>query len=269
MNKHWYFVENGNKIGPFSETELKGKINKETLVWCEGMSEWTKASYVKELESIFIATPPPIPDKEGYVEEKPKHYQRIMDSVLFGWVLIGLTIAAGFIEHFGWERNRVYSLVIGGCLLATIRVYRGLKSYFEEMLNFPNASKNINWLIGLSVPLYFLSGIEAKGYLDKEPSEMFLYITFPIILFAIISYIYHNFSLAIKLIRLNERTLKPFQTYAILQVIYFGLTIGTFMLLGEEEDDLYPLGTILEVIPIIFLTIGLKKVREKYIPKMA
>ena len=60
MNK--YYLQNGNEnIGPFTIEELKAKgITKNTLVWCEGMSDWTEATTVTELASILNATPPPI-----------------------------------------------------------------------------------------------------------------------------------------------------------------------------------------------------------------
>ncbi|WP_329806479.1 DUF4339 domain-containing protein [Flavobacterium facile] len=60
MNK--YYLQNGNEnIGPFTIEELKAKgITKNTLVWCEGMSDWSEATNVTELASILNATPPPI-----------------------------------------------------------------------------------------------------------------------------------------------------------------------------------------------------------------
>jgi hypothetical protein len=54
-----YFLQKGtNYEGPFDFEELKLKnISKETYVWCEGLTEWTKAGKLKELIILFN-TPP-------------------------------------------------------------------------------------------------------------------------------------------------------------------------------------------------------------------
>lgn len=57
-----YHLNDGNEqTGPFSLEELKEqKINKDTLVWTESMTEWQKADTIEELKSLFVVTPPPI-----------------------------------------------------------------------------------------------------------------------------------------------------------------------------------------------------------------
>lgn len=51
----WYYAENNEQRGPVLESELKGllagKLPGETLVWKEGMSNWTPASQVSSLSS--------------------------------------------------------------------------------------------------------------------------------------------------------------------------------------------------------------------------
>jgi hypothetical protein len=39
----------------------QGSLQKETLVWKSGMTQWTPASQVGELASLFNQTPPPLP----------------------------------------------------------------------------------------------------------------------------------------------------------------------------------------------------------------
>ncbi|MEA2013565.1 MAG: SPFH domain-containing protein [Verrucomicrobiota bacterium] len=62
-----YFVAvNGTQTGPFKVVEFKNKVNagefsKDSLVWKEGMSAWTKAGEVSDLAAVFNSTPPPIP----------------------------------------------------------------------------------------------------------------------------------------------------------------------------------------------------------------
>jgi membrane protease subunit (stomatin/prohibitin family) len=62
-----YFVAlNGQQAGPFAmnvlkEMALKKELTRETLVWKEGMSNWTAAGEVTDLSSLFGSVPPPIP----------------------------------------------------------------------------------------------------------------------------------------------------------------------------------------------------------------
>jgi membrane protease subunit (stomatin/prohibitin family) len=56
----------GQQAGPYDLNTLKqylqsGQINRDTLVWKQGMANWTAAGQVPELSSLFAATPPPLP----------------------------------------------------------------------------------------------------------------------------------------------------------------------------------------------------------------
>lgn len=57
-----YYINNGKENGgPFTLEELKSQqINKATLVWYQGMDEWTHAHDIEELSSFFTVVPPPI-----------------------------------------------------------------------------------------------------------------------------------------------------------------------------------------------------------------
>ncbi len=62
-----YFVgENGTKTGPFDRQTIgtqisSGTIQRETLLWKQGMTNWEKADTFSELKPLFQATPPPLP----------------------------------------------------------------------------------------------------------------------------------------------------------------------------------------------------------------
>jgi len=62
-----YFVAvDGQQAGPFDAAGLKeqirsGKVKKDTLVWAEGMADWTAAGQVDAVAKLFGAVPPPIP----------------------------------------------------------------------------------------------------------------------------------------------------------------------------------------------------------------
>lgn len=65
--KKYYYSDGQQQFGPFSKKELKSNnITKETLVWYDGLKDWTKASEVEELADLFSsnATPPPLPKQK-------------------------------------------------------------------------------------------------------------------------------------------------------------------------------------------------------------
>jgi len=56
----------GQQAGPFDMAALQqqiqaGQITKDTLVWKQGMANWTAAGQVGELAGLFGAAPPPLP----------------------------------------------------------------------------------------------------------------------------------------------------------------------------------------------------------------
>lgn len=65
MSQQYYIAVNGQKTGPFSFEDLKSKdIQKDTLVWTEGLDNWTKADHIALLKEILRATPPPMPNTQ-------------------------------------------------------------------------------------------------------------------------------------------------------------------------------------------------------------
>ena len=62
----FFAVVNGQQAGPYDLNVLKqlasnGTLTKDTLVWREGMANWSAAGQVPELTQVFGATPPPVP----------------------------------------------------------------------------------------------------------------------------------------------------------------------------------------------------------------
>lgn len=62
----YFYVESGVQKGPISKPEVEtmvksGKLNRDTLVWKEGMTEWLPAGTVQELSDSFGSMPPPLP----------------------------------------------------------------------------------------------------------------------------------------------------------------------------------------------------------------
>jgi uncharacterized protein DUF4339 len=68
-NRSWFFASNGQQQGPFPEAQFRdliarGHVTAQTLVWCEGMAGWQKASEVPGLMGGGMA-PPAIPQAGG------------------------------------------------------------------------------------------------------------------------------------------------------------------------------------------------------------
>ena len=62
----FYAVINGQQAGPydqaaFSQLAAQGQITRETLVWRQGMANWTPAGQVAETAPLFAQMPPPVP----------------------------------------------------------------------------------------------------------------------------------------------------------------------------------------------------------------
>ena len=58
MNPTFYIQVSGQKRGPFTLDELRGNIEKDTLIWTEGSDKWTKAENIPLLESVFKTSEP-------------------------------------------------------------------------------------------------------------------------------------------------------------------------------------------------------------------
>jgi hypothetical protein len=63
-NTEYYVALGTQKKGPFSLSELSNQdIAEDTLIWKKGLTNWTAASNLPELEDLLDNTPPPIPEQ--------------------------------------------------------------------------------------------------------------------------------------------------------------------------------------------------------------
>ena len=81
MKKYFYSNDN-QKSGPYSFEELKNEnIKKETLIWFEGLDDWTKAEYVLEIKEILELSPPQIiPSEQNINTENESSNFKIEDE---------------------------------------------------------------------------------------------------------------------------------------------------------------------------------------------
>jgi membrane protease subunit (stomatin/prohibitin family) len=64
----WFAAFNGQQAGPFDPAALSGhvsggRLTRDTLVWKNGMANWTPAGQVQELAGLFGQVPPPLPPR--------------------------------------------------------------------------------------------------------------------------------------------------------------------------------------------------------------
>jgi membrane protease subunit (stomatin/prohibitin family) len=65
-NAAWYAAVSGAQEGPHDAAALQarigsGAVTRDTLVWKQGLANWTKAGEITELAPLFAAVPPPLP----------------------------------------------------------------------------------------------------------------------------------------------------------------------------------------------------------------
>jgi len=132
--KKYFYSDSKEKYGPITLEELRQKdINNDTLIWFEGLDDWTPASELEDMKPILELSPPPMPiasEKEPVLdstaeEDQPYkvtyNYPRLpeekeeplvlgLKKASDGWVIAGfafaifggfLGIAIGFNYAFG------------------------------------------------------------------------------------------------------------------------------------------------------------------------
>lgn len=58
MDTNYFIVRNSEKQGPYAKSELVNiGITAQTLVWYEGLANWTEARYIEDLQDIFQYKP--------------------------------------------------------------------------------------------------------------------------------------------------------------------------------------------------------------------
>ncbi|MCA9806026.1 MAG: DUF4339 domain-containing protein [Cyanobacteria bacterium HKST-UBA02] len=64
--RQWFYIERGEQQGPIPEDRIvemfrSGRLSPETLVWEEGLQEWTAARDIEGLVPISLSAPPSLP----------------------------------------------------------------------------------------------------------------------------------------------------------------------------------------------------------------
>jgi hypothetical protein len=103
--KKYYLHNETEQEGPFDLSDLKSKgITAKTEVWYEGISDWTNADKIDELESLFSkSTPPPIRPKANAKEPIKKENKLGRNLQILGFIMllgfIGFTIIPNIVRN--------------------------------------------------------------------------------------------------------------------------------------------------------------------------
>ncbi|KGM32118.1 DUF4339 domain-containing protein, partial [Inquilinus limosus] len=62
----YHVAIDGKQSGPFPAAQLQGlvrdgRLTRDSLVWTQGMANWSKAGEVSALATLFTDQPPPLP----------------------------------------------------------------------------------------------------------------------------------------------------------------------------------------------------------------
>ena len=62
--EYYYLTPDNQRVGPFTLNDLICQsINAQTLIWRNGLLQWTSARQVPEVAALLANTPPPIPSE--------------------------------------------------------------------------------------------------------------------------------------------------------------------------------------------------------------
>jgi TM2 domain-containing membrane protein YozV len=105
----WYYEQNGNRIGPVDEATMRGlianrTISIDTLVWTNGMANWTPLQQTQLAAGLPV--PPPMPGNPpaSPYHAVPTHHPDAKDRVAY--VLLAVLIGFGVHNFYAGYTNR-------------------------------------------------------------------------------------------------------------------------------------------------------------------
>ena len=132
--KKYFYSDGKEKHGPLSIDELEQEdITNDTLIWFEGLEDWTPARDLDDIKPILEINPPPIDTSEEEpileTEKKQENFQKPLK--------IGLKEASR-----GWLIAGFVFSILGGYLGVIIVFNYAFGKYKEE-------TKRLGWLMAI------------------------------------------------------------------------------------------------------------------------
>jgi len=270
--KEWYYIADGDRFGPLSLDELKGKIGETTKVWKQGLTKWEKAILVPELAIFFRDTPPPVPEDDRKIGRETKAFRYIHGGISSGWIFLSMLVVEIILQILDMDDTQLYGLVLFLSLMALVRLLTGMKKYLS-LLQIMKPAININWIIVTSIPIYILMAYERGRVIDDT---LYSYGILVVVLAFILNG-YHYLRLAQKLTLLKRVGVTVFRNFAYLQFFYSILVfmvviVALFLMIFTDSTALSSPLTLrqgvtvlaIEMLPYLFLQFGLMKVKRNY-----
>jgi TM2 domain-containing membrane protein YozV len=112
----WYYEQNGNRIGPVDETTMRSliadrTISIDTLVWTNGMANWTPLQQTQLAAGLPV--PPPMPGNPpaSPYHAAPTHHPDAKDRVAY--VLLAVLLGIGIHNFYaGYTTRGIIQLLV-------------------------------------------------------------------------------------------------------------------------------------------------------------
>ena len=112
----WYYEQNGNRIGPVDEANMRGlianrTISIDTLVWTNGMANWTPLQQTQLAAGLPV--PPPMPGNPpaSPYHAVPSHHPDAKDRVAY--VLLAVLLGIGIHNFYaGYTTRGIIQLLV-------------------------------------------------------------------------------------------------------------------------------------------------------------
>jgi len=168
--KLYYYANGTDSLGPFTLDELKTKdISSTTLIWHDGLENWTPANKVEEVRSFISQSPPPlfvtpnIPPPLNSQEELPQ--EEVIDRRMFK----NLFSSDGRIRRSEYFLSNIILLFYFGIISAIL----------DDPLSNHSTQDDMIMLLFLMFPAcWFLAVQSAKRCHDLGNSGWFQFIPF-------------------------------------------------------------------------------------------
>jgi uncharacterized membrane protein len=153
----WYYAENNEQRGPVIESELKGliathKLPGETLVWREGMANWTPASQVASLSPLTSTAPATTAVTSAATTPNPASVTPVTSSDLIG------TPESLEVDADDAEKNKIFGIIAYLGILCFVPLLAAKDSPFARYHANQGTVLFIFW-IAISIGVAVVNGI--------------------------------------------------------------------------------------------------------------
>jgi len=253
----YYYIKNGEKVGPLSKNNLRGQISEDTLVWKYGMENWSKASSHTDLNDLFQKEPPPIPDLESKNDNKSDG--GFSNSVLWLFTIV----IVKFLELCDYADSWFYGVTVSATIIASYYALKSVKVYLRNILKITIANKIMNVLIVTTIILGFAEKLLIKHEARIESSESFsnsIIVVFLVSLGVLIVNCVYYFKLGRTLSKIENGVVSRLSKFGYATAISY-LVIIAFSIFSKDSSIM--LETLVSIIPLIYLISAFQLAKKK------